>query len=777
MMAEGARYFRFVMFADPALGEASLSWRFKCCLEAAGHTVLWFEPCLQPYAFARAGALRAYMVRSLLRVQRPDVVILADGLVPDYPDDLIESANCPVGALVEGRDAASALARGAVEGVFAPDFAVTCGIGAHETLLAGGFAGCAYGLRPLPDEELVTCGLANTVAKKPGILCLQDATPERIAAIRAIKGEPESAASPVRCYGSGWPKSWTADPSGTSAVYALRRAHVAVVFGDGTDGVREHALGVALAAGARGLSLGGAHAGGAWAEKLEECEDVERFARLAAESVAAFESREAPDRLGLLDDDVAAFVRALREDFAPRGHMEGSPNPRAIVCVYGFIGRGNFANEHILSTIDARVRRRLPGSTVVAVSMDPRHTFEHRGVYAISSGDKRLLDKAVERSCAVLVIAGLLVDQGVRWGMGKAEMLSNMAGCDVYALSALATLCSLNDTKMVFYGVGAGPLELDDSRRMVRLMGTLGASFIARDEESAALFAGCDVPESRIEVKADPAFLGSYGQTDAVDEWLAHHGIDVREHRILAVTLRSGEGIAPDFPRRVAAAIDAAVAADARLRPVFCVMDTPDVDVIEALRLYLDKVDELCVLRAGERHEMLGDLFARAYTGFSMQYYSTLAMARAGVPCVGVSHQVKEAALFSQVGCEELSLTVEASAEEMTGRLLALLDGRDEWAARVAAGARHLVARAEEAEDMVIEEVLARVPAKSHAIAGEFYLQVRSVSDRERDKVEEKLAAEASALSAECDKVRRDRAGRAYKLGQALTFIPRKLGL
>ena len=164
------RYHRFVMFADPKLGQASLSWRVKECLEAAGHTVLWFEPRLQPHAFARAGVVRAYMARAFLESQRPDCVVLADGLEPDYPADLAASAGSPVGALCEGAAAAAGCASRAASGGWSPDFAAVCGEGALEALSAGVTCVCDISDTGASCSVMSKMGLRGIVYREVGAM-------------------------------------------------------------------------------------------------------------------------------------------------------------------------------------------------------------------------------------------------------------------------------------------------------------------------------------------------------------------------------------------------------------------------------------------------------------------------------------------------------------------------------------------------------------------------------------------------------------------------------
>lgn len=623
-MTADVRYLKFALFADPSSGEPSFPRDLKDSLEAQGHTVFWFDPDLHPYAYAREGSIRGYMVRRFFQVQKLDCVILADGLTIDYPEAMHEAAGAPVGFLCENEHQAERLLGWLEEGEgWKPDFAIT-----------------------LSDEA---------------------------------------------------------------------------------------------------------------AEVLEGAGSFDRLYDLAAPT----------------EDNVRRFMGDIRADFS----LKGCENPRNIAFVFGYIGTDNFANNHILDTIDERLRSRVEGSSLIAISMNPQHTLEHRGIYPLTMDDKHTLDAALAYASAVMVIANVLNDQGVWWGMGKAELFSDMSGCSLYAMSALATLAHLNDAKMVFYGGGAGPLELGDSKKLLGLMVKLGATFISRDEGTTDVLLAVGVPDAAISLGAEPSMLGSSKKTEFVDKWLAERQIDPATDQLLAVTLRSGDGFAPDFPQQVARAFKAALENNPRLRVVLCAMDPGDSNLLDAVKVAIGNPERVNIFHAGANADALSDLLSRAYAGFSMQYYGTLVLMRSGVPCMGVACQAKESALFAEVGCEGLSLDGSTSEEEMLATLQELLENRDAWAARVSEGTQAITARALASEDYVVQQMREIGAAKAYGIERDPYPYDRSYCERKHEQEVENLKARIREAEDERDNTYRQMAGGEYKLGRALTAIPRKLGL
>ena len=473
----------------------------------------------------------------------------------------------------------------------------------------------------------------------------------------------------------------------------------------------------------------------------------------------------------LSNESLGVLLKSLRGDF----EIEGCDEPRSIAGVFGYLGMSNYANEHILASIDSRLRMRRRGSSVVALSVDPQYTLEHRGIYAIGMDDKYLIEKVVQDASVVLVIAGLVGDSGLRHSMGKAEILCNASGCDICSIAALSVLCNLNDARLVLYGGAVGPLDLADSRRLVAFMSKLDALFVSRDELSEKLIRMSGVSEGDIFNGADPAMLASFEPTQFVDDWLAERDIDLSRDKVLAVSLRSGQGFPDDFPQRVAATLKLALDRYSSLRVVLCALDPGDSGLLERVKAAVGDASRANIFHPGAREETLSDFFSRAYAGFSMQYYATLALMREGIPCMGVASQTREGALFGEVGCEELLLPADASAEDMFGALTRLLDNRDAWKDCVDEGVERIVRRAMDAESLVVDALQGATAAS--AFDDFCYPHVKSANDRAYEKEIAKLKAKLAQVDENRDATYRLMASREYRWGAKLVSVPRKMGL
>lgn len=756
------RHCRIALLARPAHGLASLSWRIKDVLEARGHTVFFFSPATHPFAFDAEGVARPACLQRFCVTQQLDCVLMADGVLLSLENREMLAKRTAVGLVCDSMQVAKGYAQ-ALTGARV-DFALVTSERIGEVIEAGGIVDVVELCPAAVDDEYANTPLANTIAYGPGILCLQDATESHIAYLRRY-GE-ENPGEAVRCVGEGWPEEWRISPTASGFAYASRSSHTVMVF-DEEEGESADALQAAEESGLLALAL---HDGntlmrvtGGTAEPLPYTTNAETF-----------------------DTTLIAAWERIRAQLAPRALMPGTEAPRRIVAILGYVGKGNFGDEYILATLDQLIRSRFPGASVVAISEDPAHTLQERGIYAISLRDTRMLAGVLDYASAALVIAGLLFDQGTRWTMGKAEFVSTTSCSDIPGIANYVSLATLSGAQPVLYGIGAGPLALADSQRLVNLMARLGARFIARDAETAQLIRACDVPESLLIQKADTAFLGACERTAAVDAWLEQTGFQPDTHRLIAVSLRDYDHAPQDFAERVAAALDAVARSHEDVRFALCVLDPADRTLAQRVQANLHNPTTAALFDEGDRNEAVADLLARAHAGLSMRYHCSLLLNNFGKPCVGIDYLPKVAALYHDMGCDDLLLPMDAEAADIERTLLSLLESYEARSAAVQENAERLRHISKEAEDLladIIEEVGLQ---KEGALARAFYLYDEPASElrrrqreadltarlRETEHTAQTLTTENAHLVQELESLT---SSKSYKLGWTLMRLPSRL--
>lgn len=814
-----ASYCKIVLAARMRAGEATPALRVKSALEAQGHTVFLFTPRMWPGLFDDASRFKADMLARFFEVQRPDCLVVAEGLGASGLD-IAAAHGVACGMLAATRaEAESSVA--ASEG--APfDFAIALSGRSMQLEDIDGFDGAVGICAPMPDEGYVRTPLANLVAFGPGVMCVQDATPERIAFFDALAADKRFAGSAIRCFGEGWPERFASDPTFTHIAYSARSSAACVVFGGLDKGVQDadekipndlqggggntpadalltdealvlvRADGAKLACVGEGLSP--------WrAERMDICEkDITEAheALIAAvadqrSSDAAFESRRLPvDSQGpFLDGSLLAALESVREQLSERGLMAGLPAPRTIVSVLGYVGMGNFGDEYILATVDRRLRELICGSSIVAIGENPLHTLRERGIYSITLQDKRVLDRVLAASSAALVIAGLLFDQGIRWSIGKAELVSSMPHTDIAGIAAYVELAYMNDARPVLYGIGAGPLDVADGRSLVRLMGRLGALFLTRDEATAELIRSCRVRNEQVISLADCAFLGSASDTSFVDEWFASEGIDPASRRVVAVSLREYENAPADFAERVAAAISRVQAAHRDVVFTACILDSSDRALAERIGALLPAQAALRIFDAGERIEPVVDFLSRCSAGLSMRYRASLLLGSFCKPCVGLGYLPKVVSLYEDLGQTDTLLSMNADTAEIIAALESVLAFDTQRAFALTNRVSELRKKSGESESILLDAIASIAPAKRGEIPEELFLNRVANDIAEKDRLRAQIARERRSVEearARCAEVERERdAARgeveefahsySYRVGSTLLTLPRKL--
>lgn len=786
----------------------------KRAFEKQGHTVFLFTPKMWPELFDEAGTFDATALSRFFEVQRPDCLMLAEGIGACGLDAAV-SRGVAVGMLAAARSEAEASVAKSSGAPF--DFAITISGRSLRLEELDGFDGVVGACAPAIDAAYASTPIANLVAFGPGIMCLQDAMPARVAFFDELVADGRFGGA-VRCFGAGWPERFASDPTFTHIAYSARSSAACVVFGDlgaGSQNANAPADARDAKAPADALLTDEAlvlvHADGAklacvgedlapWrAERMDICEkDVGAAREALIAAVAgqrsgdvAFESRRLPaDSQGpFLDGSLLAALESVREQLAERGLMTGLPAPRTIVSVLGYVGMGNFGDEYILATVDRRLRELICGCSIVAVGENPLHTLRERGIYSITLQDKRVLDRVLAASSAALVIAGLLFDQGIRWSIGKAELASSMPHTDIAGIAAYVELAYMNDARPVLYGIGAGPLDVADGRSLVRLMGRLGALFLTRDEATAELIRSCRVRNEQVISLADCAFLGSAFDTSFVDEWFASEGIDPASRRVVAVSLCEYENAPGDFAERVATAISRVQAAHRDVVFTACILDSSDRALAERIGALLPAQAVLRIFDAGERIEPVVDFLSRCSAGLSMHYHASLLLGSFCKPCVGLGYLPKVVSLYEDLGQADTLLSMNADTAEIIAALESVLAFDAQRAFALTNRVSELRKKSGESESILLDAIASIAPAKRGEIPEEFFLNCVANDIAEKDRLQAQIARERRSVEearARCAEVERERdAARgeveeyahsySYRVGSALLTLPRKL--
>jgi polysaccharide pyruvyl transferase CsaB len=337
---------------------------------------------------------------------------------------------------------------------------------------------------------------------------------------------------------------------------------------------------------------------------------------------------------------------------------------RKKVLLAGYYGFDNTGDEAILSAMLSQLRSHRPDLEVTVVSGNPQQTAARYNVSALLYTDLTALFEAA-RQCQLIILGGggLFHDY---WGFEPQTLLTR----DHWSISFYNTfplLATLLDKPLMLFAIGVGPLLSDAGRQHTHLAFEQASVATVRDQESKDLMLSLGVPETRITVTADPAYLTTPSPKERAIELLASEGCLPSDQWLLGVALRKWDiGVEQEkWTREVGSALDIVIERyNARVVFVpFQQVDwrlTDDQAVSTFICEQMRNRDQTLVLRhpysAAEKAGILGqcDLV------LGMRLHSIIFAANAGVPVIALSYDPKVRHAMRQLGCEKYAIDLPA---------------------------------------------------------------------------------------------------------------------
>jgi len=342
------------------------------------------------------------------------------------------------------------------------------------------------------------------------------------------------------------------------------------------------------------------------------------------------------------------------------------------VLLTGYYGFGNTGDEAILAALVAGLRRRLPAVRIVVLSGDPGQTRHRHGVDAVAWRDPLAIVQEV-RKCGLVVIGGggLFQDyQGVDTGT---LLTPRHGGVTFYAGPAI--LAALAGKPVALHGLGFGPLDGAEGRRIVAAVARAAARVSVRDAASRALLESLGVAGARTTLSADPAFLLA-PEGVRPEDVLIGMGIEPAAP-IAGVALRPwSRGVEPEaWEREVAAGLDLFLERTSGSLLFVPFEKSPwsdddDFALASRIRRRLKHADRSAVLSGllspGDTASLIGgcDLVV------GMRLHSIVFALAGSVAPVAIAYDPKVEALLERSGLSELVLPIGGlSAELLAARM------------------------------------------------------------------------------------------------------------
>ncbi len=342
------------------------------------------------------------------------------------------------------------------------------------------------------------------------------------------------------------------------------------------------------------------------------------------------------------------------------------------VLFAGYYGFGNTGDEAILAALRTGLAEREPSTRIVVVSGDVGSTRQRHGVEAVFWRDPLSIAEAVRQSDLVVIGGGGLFQDYA--GVDPGTLLTPRHGGITY-YAGPAILAAAARKPYCLHGLGFGPLDSEESRRIVRAVAGGAARVSVRDEESRALLSEIGVPVDAVSVSADPAFLLSTERIRPEDV-LIGMGLEPRSP-IVGVALRPwGRGVEPGaWEEAVAAALDALVERTGGTLLFVPFEKSPwteddDFALASRVRRRLAHADRAAILSGLLAPQDTASFLAGCDLVLAMRLHAAIFALAGGVPTVAIGYDPKVGALLSKTGLSDfLEPLVGLSAESLGARL------------------------------------------------------------------------------------------------------------
>lgn len=198
------------------------------------------------------------------------------------------------------------------------------------------------------------------------------------------------------------------------------------------------------------------------------------------------------------------------------------------ICILAFIGSDNTGDEAILYSIVSKIKN--PRNLIRIFSFNPEKTsglledFKEENCKIINiKNHKKVIEEIIDSDILICGGGGIIQDQ------------TSFYNLPFFLLRVL--LAKLFNKRIVFYGVGAGPLLSNFSRILTKFVLNSAKIITVRDKESKQTLMNCGIKRNLIKVTADPAVSLNGISEKKAKKLLKEEGVNINK-KIMIICLR-----------------------------------------------------------------------------------------------------------------------------------------------------------------------------------------------------------------------------------------------
>lgn len=414
--------------------------------------------------------------------------------------------------------------------------------------------------------------------------------------------------------------------------------------------------------------------------------------------IALFEEMLAVVRAG------GSWLGAAREGEIQQILAESLLRAKHIV-LSGFYGASNVGDELILRSISDRMQSADPSAQVWVAAENPDQVERAHG---LQSFPRKSLPHALHaaRTASAVVLGG-----GGLWHDYTFERSGGLLGLfdtpqiSIAGFGALPMLGRMFDAPFHVVGMGIGPLDDPDARRMVRFIGGQAETVMVRDEESAEHARQVLPFPDRVRQAPDVVYALELQGSPEPEEIAAFRAAG---YRVVGLNLRPW---AQTDEEQLAETVAAVLRAHSRAEPIAIVGipmqagERMDPLALERVAARLGDAVPALVLNAPLGTDQLVATLGAVDFLVSMRLHACLLAHRLGKPVVGIAYDPKVGNHFREIGRGDFSLTLPLDRDRLQSMVQAVAAERDGLPHAV----RDRIARLEREASAALDEVAARV--------------------------------------------------------------------